>query len=208
MKNRDFVGYETGIAIVGGLTVAFAIVLAVRMFSPVICERAGSQLQSDITVICNEAVLDYIDSSNLKYTDIISIERSADGNIRAMNTEIANVNRMKSGILLDIQRKIDEIEEIGVTFPINGFFGFGGGIEIPVKLISVECVEAELEPAFESVGINQTRLDITLKVKASGKLLLAGQDTEVEVATDVPIAQTIIVGDVPDTYLNVEKNSD
>ena len=208
MKNRNFVGYETGIAIVGGLTIAFAIVLAVRMFSPVICERAGSQLQSDITVICNEAVLNYIESSDLKYTDIISLERGADGSITAINTDIANVNRMKSGILLDIQRRIDEIEEIGVTFPINGFFGFGGGIEIPVKLVSAECAEAELKPTFESVGINQTRLDITLTVRASGKLLLAGQNTEVKVVTEVPISQTVIVGDVPDTYLNVDKNSD
>lgn len=204
-KYSVFGSYEMGIAIVGGFTAAFAIVLFTRMFSPVICERAASKLQSQFMIICNEAVLDYIESENIDYTDIINIERSQSGEIQAMNTNMAAVNRLKSEIAVCIQKQIDKIEDVSVKFPSNGFFGFGGGINIPVKLISVGTLETDLNSSFEAAGINQTRIYITITVKTGGKLLLAGEGRSVTVKTQVPVAQTVIVGDVPSAYLDVKK---
>lgn len=208
MRREGFWSYETGIAVVGGLTMAFAVVLAIRMLSPVICERAVSKLQSDFTRICNQAVLDYMDEGNIGYGDIIKIERGQSGEIEAMDTDIAALNRMKSQIAVSVQKEIDKIETVRVKFPSNGFFGFGGGFNIPVSLIAVGVLETDYDASFEAAGINQTRLSVTLTFKTGGKLLLAGEGRTANIETTVPVAQTVIVGDVPNTYLNVDKIPD
>ncbi len=207
MKRRYsfWCSYETGLGILGGLTVAFAVVLFIRMVSPVICEKAISRLQSDFTVICNEAVLGYLEKENITYNSMVAVERDKNGKIQAMNTEITEVNKIKSYIMLSIQKKLDKIDTVSVSFPSGGFFGVGGGINIPVKLITVNSLEGELDSFFESAGINQTRLYINMKISAKGKLLLGGREQNMEIKTSVPVAQTVIVGDVPDTYVNIDK---
>lgn len=204
-RHKFFGGYEIGLMVIGGLTVAFGIVLLIRMMSPVICEKALSKFQSEFNLICNEEILNYIEKENISYKDIIDIERSDDGKIRAMNTEMNTVNKMKSEITLEVQKKLNKMEEISVSFPSNGIFGLGGGIDIPVELILANNLQTEVESSFESVGINQTRLYITVTVKAEGKLLIGGEEKPVSIKTAIPVSQTVIVGDVPSTYVDVDK---
>lgn len=204
-KHSPLGNYELGIAIVGGLTAAFAIVFFVRMVSPVICEKAVSKLQSRFTVICNEAVMDYIKSNDIKYDDLVNIQRGDDGSVQAMNTDMSAVNHMKSSLSLTVQKELDKMDSVTVKFPSNGFFGLDGGIDIPVQVIYVSALETEINSSFEAVGINQTRLYITVTLKTKGKLLLCGEGETVSIKTAVPISQTVIVGDVPTTYLNVKK---
>lgn len=204
-KHSPLGNYEMGIAIVGGLTAAFAIVFFIRMVSPVICEKAVSKLQSRFTVICNEAVMEYIKTNDIKYDDLVDIQRGDDGRVQAMNTNMRAVNDMKSSLSLAVQKELDKMDSVTVKFPSNGFFGLDGGIDIPVQVIYVSALETKLNSTFEAVGINQTRLYITVTLKIDGKLLLCGDGETVSIKTAVPISQTVIVGDVPGTYLNVKK---
>ncbi len=204
-RYRKFGSYEIGVGIIGGLTIAFGIVLFIRMLSPAICDKALSKLQGEFNIICNETVLSYIESENIGYRDIINIERNDNGEITAMNTDMNAVNKMKSSISLNIQEKLDKLEGISVKFPTNGFFGLGGGIDIPVELVLISNLKTDIASSFESMGINQTRLYITVTIQTEGKLLLAGEGQNVKIKTRVPISQTVIVGDVPGTYVNVDK---
>lgn len=204
-KGFNFASYETGLGIIGGFTIAFAVVLLIRIFSPTVCELALEKLQSEFNRICNTAVLDYLDSEKTDYEDIIIIERSDGGEIRGMTSDVAKVNRMKSEISLAIQSEIDKIEEVKVDFPTSGFFGLGGGIKIPVKLMSVSLMEAEIVSSFESVGINQTRLNVNAIFNIKGRLLALGQGQEATVKSEVPVLMTVVVGNVPNTYVSVKK---
>jgi hypothetical protein len=71
-----------------------------------------------------------------------------------------------------------------------------------VKIIPAKQVTVEVENRFEQAGINQTRHLINFKINSRIKIAVPLVDKDVEVATTIPLADTIIVGSVPDTYLN------
>lgn len=204
MKRKSFFSFDTGLGIISGLTVAFFVIYIVRTFSPIACQLALSKIQGEFNNICNKAVLDYIDFENVDYSDIVKIEQT-DGKIKGITTDISKTNHMKSTITLNIQDKLENMEEVWISLPAGGFFGLGGGIKIPVSLISVSYLEADLESSFESVGINQTRFSVSAVIRMNGKLLAVGEENDIKIETKVPVLMTVIVGDVPNTYVNVNK---
>ncbi len=201
---RKYKIYDAKLWIIGSLTVAFAIVLICRMISPTICDFAIANLQSEFNKICNRAVIEYIDDE-LKSNDIVLIDRNDKGEIRGITTDTILVNKMKSEISLIIQKNLDKIEEIEVKIPINAIFNFGGDIKIPVQVMGVGVMETELLSNFESVGVNQTRLTVDAVVHIKGKLLAVGQGYDISIKSDVPVLMTVIVGSVPNTYVDVKK---
>ena len=56
---------------------------------------------------------------------------------------------------------------------------------------------------FESTGINQTRHRIYIIVTTDIKLIVPLVSEEIRVTTNIPIAETIIIGDVPEQFVNV-----
>lgn len=202
-KQRPFT-YETGLGLIGGLTVAFIIVFFIRMFSPILASLAEEELQSRFNKICNSSVMEYLDKEKDE-SDFMEIQRASNGDIQGITTNTVKINKFKSMISLDIQNQLDRIDEITVKIPTGGFFGLGGGFNIPVKLMSVTVLDADIISSFESVGINQTKLSVNAVIGLSGKLLAIGKGNPVKIKTQVPVLMTVIVGHVPGTYIDVKK---
>ena len=202
-KQRPFT-YETGLGLIGGLTVAFIIVFFIRMFSPILASLAEEELQSRFNKICNSSVMEYLDKEKDE-SDFMEIQRASNGDIQGITTNTVKINKFKSMISLDIQNQLDKIDEITVKIPTGGFFGLGGGFNIPVKLMSVTVLDADIISSFESVGINQTKLSVNAVIGLSGKLLAIGKGNPVKIKTQVPVLMTVIVGHVPGTYIDVKK---
>ncbi|MBR2916885.1 MAG: hypothetical protein IKC07_04740, partial [Clostridia bacterium] len=99
----------------------------------------------------------------------------------------------------------DKIEEIEVKYPVSGVFGLGGGFKVPVQLIGTGVLETDIVSSFDSVGVNQTRLTINAVIKTEGKILALGQGEKISIKSDVPVLMTVIVGEVPNTYVTVKK---
>ena len=76
----------------------------------------------------------------------------------------------------------------------------GRGPRISVRMESVGSSSARFENRFTSAGINQTNHRIVLEVNVSVSILLPGFTTATQVANEVTVAETVIVGAVPDTY--------
>ena len=204
MKRQLFFTYETGLGIIAGLTIAFIIVFFIRMFSPILASLAEEELQNRFNKICNGSVMKYLDNEK-NNSDFMEIQHSSNGDIQGITANTVKINKLKSRISLDIQNQLDTIDEITVKIPIGGFFGLGGGFDIPVKLMSVTVLDADIHSSFESVGINQTKLSVNATVCLSGKLLAIGKENPVKIKTKVPVLMTVIVGQVPGTYIDVKK---
>lgn len=203
MKKRSFFTYETGIGVIGGMTIALLIVFFIRIFSPILCSLAQEELQSRFNKICNEAVLEYFDDK--KNSELFEIERLENGEIQGITTDTIGMNRIKSSLNLKIQKELDKIDEIKVEVPSGGFFGIGGSFKIPVYLLGITALETDYVSNFESVGINQTRISVEVSISLSGELVAFGQENAVTVKTTVPVLMTVIVGKVPGTYVEVKK---
>jgi sporulation protein YunB len=67
-------------------------------------------------------------------------------------------------------------------------------------------IETKYESIFESAGINQTRHKIYVQVYVKLKVIIPTKNDEIEVKGEIPIAETIIVGKIPNTSINLDLN--
>ena len=139
---------------------------------------------------------------------MIYFEKDVDGNITALKTNMIEINRLKTQLLGLIIDKVSGTTTTDLSIPIgnvisNNFFS-GRGPRIPVKILSVSSATATFTNNFTSAGINQTRHQVFMNFKVSVMILLPSCTTTTVVESQVCVAETIIVGSVPDsfTYFN------
>ena len=111
---------------------------------------------------------------------------------------------MQSKILDIILKRVDQVSARDLSIPVGTLTGStllaGRGPRISVRMESVGSSSATFENEFTSAGINQTKHKIVLKIDVSASILLPGFSTAVVVSNNVTVAETVIVGSVPDTY--------
>jgi len=149
-------------------------------------------------------------SAAISYNDIVEIDQSESGSIEAIRTNIQLVNLLQSELMVRINERIWQISAHDISIPAGNLSGLqilmGRGPNIPIRLVPVGDAEVEMLHNFTSAGINQTRHQILLEITTNIEILIPTGNTYVQVITQIPVAETIIVGSVPDTYMNVGGN--
>jgi len=141
----------------------------------------------------------------LEYGELIELRLANDGRVAYMQPKTGALNRISASATLSIQQRLKELPQEMVKIPLGQAFGIktlaGYGPLLPVKIIPVGVVESSIKDQFDSAGINQVRHKILISIKTTIKMVVPLVREEIVVATDVPLAETIIMGDVPDFYL-------
>jgi len=164
---------------------------------------AETQARWMVNQAIHRAVLENV-AANTRYSDLIHVELDRQGRVAMLHADVTKINRFTSDSALRIQSAMEELKYRNVRFPLGQVLGskllasYGPGIRL--SLLPVGTVEVTVNDEFESAGINQTRHRIYLHIKSKIKVLIPFMEREVEVVSRVPIADTIIVGDVPSTY--------
>lgn len=158
--------------------------------------------------IANEVVNSAVDDVFVKeeYQSLAKIMENSSENIKAIETDTAKINRLKSAIMQSMQKNIDSHKSDTVYVPLgscsNLYFLAGLGPKVPIRIYPVSIVNADFKESFDSVGINQVKhklyLDVSMKMSFVG-MMFAQADT---VETSVLLNETIIVGDTPTYYGN------
>ena len=158
--------------------------------------------------IANEVVNSAVDDVFVKeeYQSLAKIMENSSENIKAIETDTAKINRLKSAIIQSMQKNIDSHKSDTVYVPLgscsNLYFLAGLGPNVPIRIYPVNIVNADFKESFDSVGINQVKhklyLDVSMKMSFVG-MMFAQSDT---VETSVLLNETIIVGDTPTYYGN------
>ena len=158
--------------------------------------------------IANEVVNSAVDDVFVKeeYQSLAKIMENSSENIKAIETDTAKINRLKSAIMQSMQKNIDSHKSDTVYVPLgscsNLYFLAGLGPKVPIRIYPVSIVNADFKESFDSVGINQVKhklyLDVSMKMSFVG-MMFAQSDT---VETSVLLNETIIVGDTPTYYGN------
>lgn len=158
--------------------------------------------------IANEVVNSAVDDVFVKeeYQSLAKIMENSSENIKAIETDTAKINRLKSAIIQSMQKNIDSHKSDTVYVPLgscsNLYFLAGLGPKVPIRIYPVGIVNADFKESFDSVGINQVKhklyLDVSMKMSFVG-MMFAQSDT---VETSVLLNETIIVGDTPTYYGN------
>lgn len=162
-------------------------------------------------LIATEAINDAINKKiarNIQYKDLVTIHKTTMGEVALIQINTVEINRLESEAALYVSDSLRKITMGGISVPLGQVTGSqilaNFGPKIKVNIIPVGTVEVDISEAFEEAGINQTRHKIFMSVKTSVKIVVPMVSSSVQVSTHIPIAETIIVGKVPNTILDLK----
>ena len=174
-------------------------------FYPVIRSLAETQVKNTASDLINDAIAEQIASGNIQYDRIVYFEKDVNGRITALKTNIGEINRLKTDVLNIINDEILSIEESSLGVALGSLFLpeflSGKGPQLPVKILAIRNSEGDFYSSFSEAGINQTLHQLNMEVFLDVTVLVLGSTTEFTVSSHMVVAETVIVGDVPETYL-------
>ena len=193
------------------LLVVFAVVLGGLLlfrshYRPLLRELAETQIKNATSDLTNDALTELLARDSVAYDRIVYFEKDLNGRITAMKTNILEVNRMKTEILEIINQEILDWDTAKLGIPIGSLIFpelfAGKGFCIPVHVLSIRNSDASFESRFQQAGINQTLHRLMREVNVDASILVLGQTESFSLTSEVVAAETVIVGEVPGTFLN------
>jgi sporulation protein YunB len=188
------------------LGIAALMILADLRLKASVLEIARSQAQLQTVELINQSVNDKI-VAQTDYKDIIFIHKDENDKIVMLQSNTVMLNQIMAKTVNEVIRSMRALEGNKISIPLGqvtgSIFLAARGPRVSVKLIPAKQVNVEVENKFEQAGINQTRHLIYFKINGRVKIAVPFMDEDVEVSTTVPLADTIIVGEVPATYVNL-----
>lgn len=169
-------------------------------------ELAVSMAQDKVVSVVNGIIKERMGTAEIEYGDLVNIEKNTDGEVCALTTNIVAINRLSSSILADVVSATeDHVLTIGI--PIGSLTGstllLSRGPEIHVKIEVLSSSFTGFRSDLSTIGINQTRHQILMQLREDITLIMPWHTVTTSVTTEIPIAETIIVGQVPQSYLNL-----
>lgn len=177
---------------------------ATRRLRPLLASLATTKVSNTVNRIVSEAVDEAVESGAIRYEELVSLEKDNEGRITAVRSNMAAFNRLQSQILDIILLRVDQVSARELSIPIGSLTGSallaGRGPRITVRMESVGSSSASFQNEFISAGINQTKHQIVLHIDVFVSILLPGFTAATKVSNAVTVAETVIVGSVPESY--------
>lgn len=195
------------IFVLAALLIAFSMA-AVSNMRGIVNELAAANATDVIMITVNDIVREKMQSGALDYERLITLERDSGGSIAAIVTNMAAINTLQADITSAIVEKFGESDITNVSVPLGNLLNdtllSGTGPRLNFNVLSVTNVTTDFRNEFFSAGINQTRHQIVMDVHVGLSVLFAGERVTDDVTVSVNVAETIIIGDVPNTYADLE----
>ena len=167
---------------------------------------AETQVRNITSDLINDAIDRQIESEHIQYDRIVYFEKDLDGRRTALKTNMSEVNRLKTDTLNLINDEILALDTSDMGIPIGSLilpeFLAGRGPTIPIRILSIRNSDASFTSDFHEAGINQTLQQLNMHISVDVAVLVLGQTNYFTVSSQVVVAETIIVGQVPNTFLH------
>ena len=179
-------------------------------YREVIRDLAETQVKNTTSDLTNDAIAKQIADGVIQYDRIVYFEKDLEGKITALKTNMSEVNRLKTDILNIINDEILALDTSDIGIPMGSLFLpeflSGKGPAIPVHILAIRNSDANFVSHFSQAGINQTLHQLTMIVSVDVAVLVLGQTGSFTITSEVVVAETVIVGDVPSTFLQTGGN--
>ena len=168
------------------------------------CEIKANSIGVSVSSKAVKQVMEEVGYDN----ELIKLEKDEAGNILALKANVIEMNYIASLIGSRTQQMYNELTESYVQIPIGNFTDnallAGRGPRIRVKIMPVGTVGSDFKTEFVSTGINQTRHRVYLQVISSMRVIAPFSTKTIKVVNNVNVAETVIIGNVPNSYYNLE----
>ncbi len=190
----------------------FLTVVILRHMKPLLISLATASVSNTVNRIVVAAVDDAVISGEIDYDALVRFEKDESGHVTALRSNMAEANRLQTAICDDILQRLSEVSTRELRIPIGTLTGVavlaGRGPALCVRMQAVGSSSATFRNEFSAAGINQTKHQILLDVDVNMSILLPGFSTYTTVSNVISVAETVIVGSVPETYTYFSADSD
>ena len=203
---RKRVPKKAKILIIVGAVLA-AVIVAVVFFqknvTKILYRLSEASVQSMTVISVNEAVSETLE--RIDYDSLVTVTHGSDGAVTGISANAQKVNLLARTTATLSMANLSARSENGIKVPVGAFTGIeflaGFGPKVTFKIISVSRVSCEFESAFSSAGVNQTRHSVYMDVEATVTVVMPSGSKEISSVTEVLVAESVIVGEVPDVFL-------
>ena len=204
----DVIPKKSSSTILFGLSVLMLFIAPAAIFLKDLSTQIAVSDASDIvTVRINNAISEIMKNNDYGGDYFVTFEKNSSGEVSAISSNMARINALSAQIL-DSVVGATENHTLTVEIPIGNLSGvsllMGRGPKIPVRIIVLTSSRVEFNNSIVTAGINQTKHQINLEVIVDIDILVPWETVNSQVVTEILIADTIVVGKVPDTYLNMQ----
>ncbi len=174
---------------------------AIRPAVEAVCQE---ECRSYCALLIGRSIDNALQENPHSYSDFAELLYDENGNIAAVETLTGNVNRMQSCLMNEINQALDESRDAEISVSLgtaSGVWIFAGrGPHIPLRFLPIGNAQVELISSLDSAGINQTCHKILIKVKVHAAASAPLCRTETDIEYEYLLAETVLVGDVPNGY--------
>lgn len=193
------------------LLLTAAVIAMEQNLSQTMLDMAFARAYSMAVETINRAVKQAM-GQGVAYEELIDAQMDAQGRVSMLRANTMRMNELASQTALLAERELGSAENQVVEIPLGAALGVsflsGFGPRLEVQILPVGAVHTSFDTEFETAGINQTRHKIFLNLRATVSLIVPTGSQLVEVTSTVPIAESIIVGEVPDSFVDVNNEED
>ncbi len=159
----------------------------------------------------NGSLSETVADMNIDYDDIAFVTYGNDNEVKSVEMNTVYINKIKSKLVLDVNNYISKYEITKIGIPVGTFTGndylSGMGPKVEVEVQFGGCSVTDIKSEFYTAGINQTCHRINVVVSVEVYVYSFGKRYIDSVECECSIAETVIVGSVPETYIDINKNN-
>lgn len=189
------------------LVAAAVMCAAVRLtecaLRPVLATAARYQVRSQVTAAVEQWAARDLQERGVDYSDFVTITRNEAGEIIALSADMARLNLLRAELSAHLLERLED-SQLELTVPVGSLLPleptWARGPELHLRALALGTASAEFESEFTSAGINQTRHRLWLELSVPVTVLLPGGGEELTVDSRLCVAETVIVGQVPQTW--------
>ena len=174
-----------------------------RWIRPTVETRLIYQAKTYAVAALEETVRQELEQMDLSYGRLVRVSRE-EGRVVSLETDTVLLNQIKSRITQAAVRKMEKLSDYRLTVPLGSVSGIdlfsGEGPKVRFLLQPQTAVESQILQQFQSAGGNQTQHRIYLQLNVEIEAMIPGFSAKTSVQTQVELAQTVIVGEVPQFY--------
>ena len=195
--------------IVAGISIVSGSFVFIKYLRPRMISVTRNFAENRVSMIIDSEIKRLMLREFLSYDKIAIINRDKNGRVTSVSANSVLINNFANELDIEIGDKIDDVDLVENKVYLSALLGMdfltGMGPKVPVRFQPVSVTHADVTHTFEEAGINQTIHTINLCVSVEIEVLMPFAYSRMDVVSEMPIAQTLIVGTVPDAYLNRNK---
>ncbi len=189
--------------LVAAAVMCAAVRLTESALRPVLAAAARYQVRSQVTAAVEQWAARDLQERGVDYSDFVTITRNEAGEITALSADMARLNLLRAELSAHLLERLED-SQLELTIPVGSLLPieptWARGPELHLRALALGTASAEFESEFTSAGINQTRHRLWLELSVPVTVLLPGGGEELTVDSRLCVAETVIVGQVPQTW--------